>query len=100
MISNGVYTLVKDKYPERWVDAECRQVFIFDPVTTDVEAWLAANRHGIGDPKYEWKVGEFICSFMPIYSTPFMSFDFIDTVRFGKMSFLVQLEHFPQFPAE
>jgi hypothetical protein len=78
VISNGVYTLVKDKYPERWVDAECRQVFIFDPVTTDVEAWLAANRHGIGDPKYEWKVGEFICSFMPIYSTPFMSFDFID----------------------
>ena len=78
VVSNGVYTLVKDKYPERWVDAECRQVFIFDPVTTDIDAWLAANRHGIGDPKYEWKVGEFICSFMPIYSTPFISFDFID----------------------
>ena len=78
VLSNGQYTLVNDEYKERWVDAECRQVFIFDPVTTDVEAWIAANRHGIGTPRYKWKVGEFICSFNSRYSNPFISIDFID----------------------
>ena len=78
VLSNGQYTLVNDEYKERWVDAECRQVFFFDPVTTDVEAWIAANRHGIGTPRYKWEVGEFICSFISRYSNPFISIDFID----------------------
>ena len=78
VLSDGQYTLVKDEYQERWIDAECRHLFFFDPVTTDVEAWIAANRHGIGTPRYKWKIGEFICSFISRYSNPFISFDFID----------------------
>ena len=77
VISNGQYTLVNDEYQERWLDAECRQVFIFDPVTTDVEAWVAANRHGIGSPKYKREVRDFVCSFRR-YSHPFISIDFVE----------------------
>ena len=73
VLSNGRYTLVNDEYKERWLDAECHNVFVFDPVTTEVEAWIAANRHGI----YKWEVGVFVCSFR-MYSHPFISIDFVD----------------------
>ena len=69
--------IVWDEVQERWLDAECHNVFVFDPVITDVEAWIAANRHGIGTPRYKWEVGDFVCSFMR-YSHPFVSIDFVD----------------------
>ena len=79
VFSNGRYTLVNDEYQERWLDAECRQVFLFDPVTTDVETWIAANRHErMGTPTFKWKVGNFVRSFMPRDSKPFLSIDFIN----------------------
>ena len=69
--------IVWDEVQERWLDAECHNVFVFDPVITDVEAWIAANRHGIGTPRYKWEVGDFVCSFMR-YSHPFVSIDFVE----------------------
>ena len=68
----------KDEIAERWLDAECHQVFIFDPVTTDIEAWIAANRHGIFAPMCNWDVGDFVRSFMPTDSNPFISIDFVE----------------------
>ena len=70
--------IVWDEVQERWLDAECHNVFVFDPVITDVEAWIAANRHGIGTPRYKWEVGDFVCSFMSSNSNLFISIDFVD----------------------
>ena len=68
----------KDEIAERWLDAECHQVFIFDPVTTDIEAWVAANRHGLFTSRYKWDVRDFVRSFMPTDSNPFISIDFVE----------------------
>ena len=79
VLSDGQYTLVNDEYKERWVDAECRQLFLFDPVTTDVDAWIAANRHGKGTPRYKLTVGDYVRSFMSgNYNNLFISIDFVD----------------------
>jgi hypothetical protein len=70
--------VVRDEVRERYVDAECHNVFVFDPVTTDVDAWIAANRHGIGTPRYKLTVGDFVRSFMSSNSNLFISIDFVD----------------------
>jgi hypothetical protein len=71
-------TVSQEEEVIRWVDAECQNVFVFDPVTTDVETWVAANRQGAFTPTFKWKVGDFVRSFMPTDSKPFLSIDFID----------------------
>ena len=70
--------VVRDEVREQYVDAECHNVFVFDPVTTDVDAWIAANRHGIGTPRYRLTVGDFVRSFMSSNSNLFISIDFVD----------------------
>ena len=70
--------VVRDEVREQYVDAECHNVFVFDPVTTDVDAWIAANRHGIGTPRYKLTVGDFVRSFMSSNSNLFISIDFVD----------------------
>ena len=67
-----------DNHVERWLDTECHQVYVFDPVTTDVEAWIAAHRMGIATPAYKWTTEKFVRSFMPSGTNPFLSIDFID----------------------
>lgn len=71
--------VVRDEVREQYVDAECHNVFVFDPVTTDVDAWIAANRHGKGTPRYKLTVGDYVRSFMSgNYNNLFISFDFVD----------------------
>ena len=79
----GFCFFVRDEVREGWVDAECRNVFVFDPVTidavtTDVDAWIAANLHGTGTPRYKLKVEDFVRSFMSRNSNLFLSIDFVD----------------------
>ena len=75
----GFCYVVRDEVRERYVDAECHNVFVFDPVTTDVDAWIAANRHGKGTPRYKLTVGDYVRSFMSgNYNNLFISIDFVD----------------------
>jgi len=45
---------------ERWLDADCQNVYVADPVTTDFEEWEKKHRRGMLYRACSWSAREFL----------------------------------------
>ena len=72
-VVNGQLTgTYQDEVRERWLDADCQNVYVADPVTTDFDEWVENHR-----PR-SWSVQDFLSSYSPRDSKPSLSIDFIE----------------------
>ena len=72
-VVNGQLTVTyKDEVIERWLDADCQNVYVADPVTTDFDEWVKNHR------PWSWSVQDFLSSYSPRDSKPSLSIDFIE----------------------
>lgn len=62
----------QDEIRERWLDADCQNVYVADPVTTDFDEWVKNHR------PWSWSVQDFLSSYSPRDSKPSLSIDFIE----------------------
>lgn len=62
----------QDEVRERWLDADCQNVYVADPVTTDFDEWVKNHR------PWSWSVQDFLSSYSPRDSKPSLSIDFIE----------------------
>lgn len=62
----------KDEVEERWLDADCQNVYVADPVTTDFDEWVKNHR------RWSWSVQDFLSGYSPRDSKPSLSIDFIE----------------------
>jgi len=62
----------QDEIRERWLDADCQNVYVADPVTTDFDEWERNHR------LWSWSVQDFLESCSPQDSKPSLSIDFIE----------------------
>jgi hypothetical protein len=62
----------QDEIRERWLDADCQNVYVADPVTTDFDEWERNHR------PWSWSVQEFLSGYSPQDSKPSLSIDFIE----------------------
>jgi hypothetical protein len=62
---------------EKWVDAECCNVYSADPKTTDEQVWIKANSwlHPLHRDRWEQDVRSFAGH---VYDVTFLTVDFID----------------------
>ena len=72
-VVNGQLTgTYQDEVKERWLDADCQNVYVADPVTTDFDEWVKNHR------PWSWSVQDFLSSYSPSDSKPSLSIDFIE----------------------
>ena len=72
-VVNGQLTgTYKDEVKERWLDADCQNVYVADPVTTDFDEWVKTHR------RWSWSVQEFLSGYSPQDSKRCLSIDFIE----------------------
>ena len=72
-VVNGQLTgTYQDEVKERWLDADCQNVYVADPVTTDFDEWVKNHR------PWSWSVQDFLSSYSPRDSKPSLSIDFIE----------------------
>ena len=45
---------------ERWLDADCQNVYVADPVTTDYDEWVKTHRKGKFVEQWSWSAREFL----------------------------------------
>ena len=78
-VVNGQLTgTYKDEVRERWLDADCQNVFVADPVTTDYDEWVKTHRKGMFVDRWSWSVQDFLSGYSPQDSKPSLSIDFIE----------------------
>ena len=78
-VVNGQLTgTYKDEVRERWLDADCQNVFVADPVTTDYDEWVKNHRKGMFVDRWSWSVQDFLSGYSPRDSKPSLSIDFIE----------------------
>ena len=78
-VVNGQLTgTYKDEVRERWLDADCQNVFVADPVTTDYDEWVKTHRTGMFVDRWSWSVQDFLSDYSPRDSKPSLSIDFIE----------------------
>ena len=49
-----------EEVKERWLDADCQNVYVADPVTTDFEEWEKKHRRGMLCPAWSWSARKFL----------------------------------------
>ena len=72
MVNGQLTVTYKDEVIERWLDADCQNVYVADPVTTDFDEWVKNHR------PWSWSVQDFLSSYSPRDSKPSLSIDFIE----------------------
>ena len=72
MVNGQLTVTYKDEVIERWLDADCQNVYVADPVTTDFDEWVKNHR------RWSWPVQEFLSDYSPRDSKPSLSIDFIE----------------------
>ena len=78
-VVNGQLTgTYQDEVKERWLDADCQNVYVVDPVTTDYDEWVKTHRKGMFVDRWSWSVQDFLESCSPQDSKPSLSIDFIE----------------------
>ena len=78
-VVNGQLTgTYQDEVRERWLDADCQNVFVADPVTTDYDEWVKTHRKGMFVDIWSWSVQKFLSGYSPQDSKPSLSIDFIE----------------------
>jgi hypothetical protein len=72
-VVNGQLTgTYQDEVRERWLDADCQNVYVADPNTTDFDEWVKTHR------RWSWSVQDFLSGYSPRDSKPSLSIDFIE----------------------
>ena len=72
-VVNGQLTgTYQDEEKKRWLDADCQNVYVADPVTTDFDEWVKNHRC------WSWSVQSFLSGYSPRDSKPSLSIDFIE----------------------
>ena len=78
-VVNGQLTgTYQDEVKERWLDADCQNVYVADPVTTDYDEWVKNHRKGMFVDRWSWSVQDFLSGYSPRDSKPSLSIDFIE----------------------
>jgi len=78
-VVNGQLTgTYQDEVRERWLDADCQNVYVADPVTTDYDEWVKNHRKGMFVDRWSWSVQDFLSGYSPRDSKPSLSIDFIE----------------------
>ncbi len=78
-VVNGQLTgTYQDEVRERWLDADCQNVYVADPVTTDLDEWVKTHRKGMFVDRWSRSVQDFLSSYSPRDSKPSLSIDFIE----------------------
>ena len=78
-VVNGQLTgTYQDEVKERWLDADCQNVYAADPNTTDLDEWVKTHRKGILVDRWSWSVQDFLSGYSPRDSKPSLSIDFIE----------------------
>ena len=78
-VVNGQLTgTYQDEVKERWLDADCQNVYVVDPVTTDYDEWVKTHRKGMFVDIWSWSVQKFLSGYSPQGSKPSLSIDFIE----------------------
>lgn len=72
MVNGQLTVTYKDEVIERWLDADCQNVYVADPVTTDFDEWVKNHR------PWSWSVQKFLSGYSPQDSKPSLSIDFIE----------------------
>ena len=78
-VVNGQLTgTYQDEVRERWLDADCQNVYVADPVTTDLDEWVKTHRKGMFVDRWSWSIQDFLSGYSPQDSKPSLSIDFIE----------------------
>lgn len=72
MVNGQLTGTYQDEVRERWLDADCQNVYVADPVTTDFDELVKNHR------PWSWSVQDFLSSYSPRDSKPSLSIDFIE----------------------
>ena len=78
MVNGQLTGTYQDEVNERWLDADCQNVFVADPVTTDYDEWVKNHRKGMFVDRWSWSVQEFLSGYSPQDSKPSLSINFIE----------------------
>ena len=78
MVNGQLTGTYQDEVNERWLDADCQNVFVADPVTTDYDEWVKNHRKGMFVDRWSWSVQDFLSGYSPQDSKPSLSIDFIE----------------------
>ena len=78
MVNGQLTGTYQDEVKERWLDADCQNVYQFDPVTTDYDEWVKIHRKGNVVVIGYCSVKEFLSNYSPQDSKPSLSIDFIE----------------------
>ena len=78
MVNGQLTVTYKDEVIERWLDADCQNVYVADPVTTDYDEWVKNHRKGMFADTWSWSVQNFLSDYSPRDSKPSLSIDFIE----------------------
>ena len=78
MVNGQLTVTYKDEVIERWLDADCQNVYVVDPVTTDYDEWVKTHRKGMFVDIWSWSVQKFLSGYSPQGSKPSLSIDFIE----------------------
>ena len=78
MVNGQLTGTYQDEVRERWLDADCQNVYQFDPVTTDYDEWVKIHRKGNVVVIGYCSVKEFLSNYSPQDSKPSLSIDFIE----------------------
>lgn len=78
MVNGQLTGTYKDEVRERWLDADCHNVYVADPVTTDYDEWVKNHRKGMFVDTWSWSIQNFLNDYSPRDSKPSLSIDFIE----------------------
>jgi hypothetical protein len=78
MVNGQLTVTYKDEVIERWLDADCQNVYVADPVTTDYDEWEKTHRKGMFVDRWSWSVQNFLSDYSPRDSKPSLLIDFIE----------------------
>ncbi len=78
MVNGQLTVTYKDEVIERWLDADCHNVYVADPVTTEYDEWEKKHRKGMFVDRWSWSVQDFLNGYSPRDSKPSLSIDFIE----------------------
>lgn len=76
-VKDFVTSTYEDVFKEKWVDAECSNVYSADPKTTDANEWIKANNEKLFFQRERWSLG--VKNFAGHgFDETFLSVDFIN----------------------
>lgn len=65
MVNGQLTVTYKDEVIERWLDADCQNVYVADPVTTDFDEWVKNHRKGMFVDTWSWSIQNFLNDYSP-----------------------------------